>query len=91
MTMTPTIGIFDFALAAVEPAYIEDERFGTLFPVSLVVRTQNAVAGAREKRVARLAHLGKIVKDIHDAGGRIIAGTDSPILPYAVSLHAELR
>ena len=95
MTMTPTIGIFDFALAAIdEPAYIEDERFGTLFPASLVVRTQNAVARSREKRaerVARLARLGKMVKDIHDAGGRIIAGTDSPILPYAVSLHAELH
>ena len=32
-----------------------------------------------------------MVKDIHDAGGRIIAGTDSPILSYAVSLHAELH
>jgi len=32
-----------------------------------------------------------MVKDIHEAGGRIIAGTDSPILPYAVSLHAELH
>ena len=56
VTMTPTIGIFDFALAAVdEPAYIEDERFGTLFPASLVVRTQNAVARSREKRAERVA------------------------------------
>ena len=48
MTMTPTIGIFDFALGAVHhPAYIEDVRFGTLFPTSLVARTQNAVLDAR--------------------------------------------
>jgi len=95
MTMTPTIGIFDFATAAIqEPSFIEDERFQRMFPESLVARTRADVERTRERlaeREARLERLGKVVKDIEDAGGRIIAGTDSPILPYAASLHAELH
>ena len=95
MTMTPTIGIFDFPTAAVhEPGFIEDVRFETLFPKALIERTKAAVERNRQnltEREERLARLGKVVKDIQDAGGRIIAGTDSPILPYAASLHAELH
>ena len=95
MTMTPTIGIFDFPTAAVqEPSFIEDVRFETLFPKALIARTKAAVERNRKnlaEREERLARFGKVVKDIQDAGGRIIAGTDSPILPYAASLHAELH
>jgi Tol biopolymer transport system component/cytosine/adenosine deaminase-related metal-dependent hydrolase len=33
----------------------------------------------------------KTVKAIHDAGGKIVAGTDSPFITFADSLHVELR
>jgi Tol biopolymer transport system component len=33
----------------------------------------------------------KTVKAIHDAGGRIVAGVDSPFVTFADSLHVEMR
>jgi len=33
----------------------------------------------------------KTVKAIHDAGGRIVAGVDSPFVSFADSLHVEMR
>jgi imidazolonepropionase-like amidohydrolase len=31
------------------------------------------------------------IKKLHDAGARLIAGTDSPLVPYGISLHGELE
>jgi imidazolonepropionase-like amidohydrolase len=31
------------------------------------------------------------IKKLHDAGARIIAGTDSPLVAYGISLHGELE
>jgi len=35
--------------------------------------------------------LGETVLAISRSGGRILAGTDSPIIPYGLSLHTELE
>ena len=35
--------------------------------------------------------LGSTVRRVVDAGGLVLAGTDSPIVPYGVSLHTELE
>ena len=32
----------------------------------------------------------QMVKDVQDQGGLVIAGTDSPIIPYGFSLHLEM-
>ena len=32
-----------------------------------------------------------MVKDVHDQGGLVIAGTDSPIIPFGFSLHIEME
>jgi imidazolonepropionase-like amidohydrolase len=31
------------------------------------------------------------VRALHAAGARIVAGTDSPLVPYGISLHGELE
>jgi len=36
-------------------------------------------------------NLIKMVKDVHDNGGFVVAGTDSPIIPYGFALHLELE
>ncbi len=39
----------------------------------------------------RFQNACKMIKDIHDKGGLISAGTDGPILPYGFGLHMELE
>ncbi len=47
---------------------------------------------ARQAGLARtLAPYGATIKAIAAGGGTIIAGTDSPIFPYGLSLHVELQ
>jgi imidazolonepropionase-like amidohydrolase len=42
-------------------------------------------------RQARTDAAAATVLAVTRAGGRVIAGTDSPIVPFAVSLHTELE
>ena len=96
MTITPTTNIMGgFALAVEQdPALLDDPRFRALFPASVVqatrANTERALASDRVTRVAAFKPLGDTLVRLSRAGGRIIAGTDSPINPYAVTLHAEL-
>ena len=96
MTITPTISIGGFQLMALrDPAMLDDPRFATLFPSWVVESTRASVeqagAGRLEVRQARTNAQGETVLAITRAGGRVIAGTDSPIMPYALSLHTELE
>jgi imidazolonepropionase-like amidohydrolase len=40
---------------------------------------------------AQLVSLGSTVRRIVSGGGHVIAGTDSPIIPFGLSLHIELQ
>ncbi|HEV2803061.1 MAG TPA: amidohydrolase family protein [Pyrinomonadaceae bacterium] len=50
-------------------------------------------AASPERRARYVAVRNKIVKAIHDAGGKILAGSDTPewLLLYGYTLHRELR
>lgn len=52
-----------------------------------------AQAASIERRAKYVAIRNKIVKAIHDAGGKIMAGSDTPewLLLYGYTLHRELR
>jgi imidazolonepropionase-like amidohydrolase len=52
-----------------------------------------AQAASAERRARYVAIRNKIVKAIHDAGGKIMAGSDTPewLLLYGYTLHRELR
>jgi Tol biopolymer transport system component/imidazolonepropionase-like amidohydrolase len=96
MTITPTIAIGGFQLIAMRhPSLLEDERFETLFPAWVVKSTRDSVEAARGSglaaRQARTDAQAETVLALTRAGARIVAGTDSPIMPYAVSLHTELE
>lgn len=53
----------------------------------------HAQAASVERRARYVAIRNKIVKAIHDAGGKIMAGSDTPewLLLYGYTLHRELR
>jgi imidazolonepropionase-like amidohydrolase len=96
MTLTPTISIGGFQLMALRhPDLLADRRIEQLFP-SWTVRAARTVVeragrGGLEVREARAAAQAATVLAITRAGGRVIAGTDLPIMPYALSLHTELE
>lgn len=52
-----------------------------------------AQAASPERRAKYVAVRNKLVKAIHDAGGKILAGSDTPewLLLYGYTLHRELR
>lgn len=58
-----------------------------------VNKKYTAQAASLERRVRYVAVRNKIVKAIHDAGGKILAGSDTPewLLLYGYTLHRELK
>ena len=96
MTITPTISIGGFQLMALRhPDLLQDRRVERLFPTWAVAAAQSAVARAARGdlavRQARADAQAATVLAITRAGDTVIAGTDSPIMPYAISLHTELE
>ena len=96
VTLTPTLGIaggFDIAVAR-DPSLLEDRRFKTLFPPWVVDSANGRMAAARRNLAAREAAREPLLRTlaaVARAGGRITAGTDSPSVPYGLSLLTEIE
>jgi imidazolonepropionase-like amidohydrolase len=97
MTITPTLGIqggFPLVLAR-DPSRLEDPRFRTLFPASVVRDMERLAKAARPDelpaREAAMQPYGETVRRVVQGGGVVIAGTDSPIFPYGLAFHTELE
>jgi Tol biopolymer transport system component/imidazolonepropionase-like amidohydrolase len=97
MTITPTIGIQgDFALAlARDPSRLDDVRFRTLFPAGIVrsleQQAKRIPPSEFDTRDAVLRPARDTIRRVVKGGGVVIAGTDSPINPYALAYHTELE
>jgi Tol biopolymer transport system component/imidazolonepropionase-like amidohydrolase len=98
MTLTPTIGIQGgFQLLTLrDGGWLQDPRIVRLFPASasaasLALRKQPANAGDLAGREALVSPQERMVAAVVKAGGRVIAGTDSPINPYGLTLLMELE
>ena len=101
MTITPTIGISGGAfplMLSLDPSRIDDDRFRTLFPAHVVRDMNDIVAKAKTRSQQELDTLGEVLRPMGDlvrrvvkGGGIVIAGTDSPIFPYALAYHTELE
>jgi imidazolonepropionase-like amidohydrolase len=97
MTLTPTIGISGaFPLVLVrDPSRIEDPRFRTMFPASVVSEMERLSKSIERSDFDRLAAalrpFGDTVRRVVKGGGIVIAGTDSAIFPYALAYHTELE
>ena len=99
MTITPTIGITGGAfplMLARDPSRLDDVRFRTLFPASVVQR-HGAAGEEHSRRRTSIGcmdvwrPMGELVRRVVKGGGIVIAGTDSPIFPYALAYHTELE
>jgi Tol biopolymer transport system component/imidazolonepropionase-like amidohydrolase len=98
MTLTPTIGIQGgFRLQTMRDAsWIDDPRLQKLYPPSLRERWREqtrtpASAPAIDEAARLVTPQERTVYQIVTGGGRVIAGTDSPINPYGLSLLMELE
>jgi len=98
MTLTPTIGIQGgFRLQTLRDAsWIDDPRIEKLYPPSVAQRwrdqTRTPASAATIDAAARLvAPQERLIYQVVKGGGRITAGTDSPINPYGLSLLMEME
>ena len=93
VTLTPTIGIMGAFLAreAGDRTLLFDQRLG-LFPLPVVAQlTEMAATRPDAARDLALKPYEATLKAIVAGGGTIVAGTDSPIVPYGLGLHVELE
>ena len=98
MTLTPTIGItggaFTLQLAR-DPSRLEDRRFRALFPQAVQREMDRQAKSLTAREADALADvlkpMGELVRRVVKGGGIVIAGTDSPIFPYALAYHTELE
>ena len=98
MTITPTIGIQggNQLLTLLDGAWIDDPRM-RLFPASVTAGPRALVAkrptGPQDMatREALVTAQERLTAEVVKGGGRVIAGTDSPIIPYGMALLMELE
>jgi Tol biopolymer transport system component/imidazolonepropionase-like amidohydrolase len=98
MTITPTIGIQggNQLLTLRDGAWLEDPRIQRLFPASVsegprALRAKPAAPQELANREALVGPQERMAATVVKEGGRVIAGTDSPIIPYGLSLLMELE
>jgi Tol biopolymer transport system component/imidazolonepropionase-like amidohydrolase len=91
---TPTVllqGGWTLALAR-EPGLLDEVRFHALFPPFVKESFLRGVRGGEAARATDLTTpIFSTIDRIHERGGKVIAGTDSPILPYGLSLLLEIE
>ena len=91
---TPTVLIYGgwtLALAR-EPELVRERRFEKLFPAWAQDRFKSApVTENADAASDVVAPIFETVRGVSDRGGRILAGTDSPIVPYGLSLLLEIE
>jgi Tol biopolymer transport system component/imidazolonepropionase-like amidohydrolase len=93
VTLTPTIGITGGFRAREEGdrTLLFDPRLA-LFPLQTVAQlTEMAASRPDPARDRALMPYEATLKAIVAAGGTLLAGTDSPIVPYGLGLHVELE
>ena len=94
VALTSTLIVDGFpAMMAHDPAILDDPRFDQLAPAWTVQSTRDRVARAGNLpfREELLKAGAQTIVNMISAGGRIVAGTDAPIIPYGLSLHSEVE
>jgi imidazolonepropionase-like amidohydrolase len=93
VTLTPTIGIQGAfrARSLGDKTLLYDQRL-SLFPLPVVAMLADLAGRQPEPAVERtLKPYETMLKAVFAAGGTIVAGTDSPIIPYGLGLLVELE
>ena len=93
MFITPTLSLQGGypSVAGRDPSIFETPQF-KMYPEyfrdsAKASAKANAASGSRSRSYE---NGGATVKKLHDAGANISAGTDSPFIPWGLSLHVEL-
>ena len=73
-----------------EPELLDDPRLTTLLP-SWVLAAARGSVGSVSEREEVMKPVFATVDAIAKAGGRLIAGTDAPIVPYGYGLVLEIE
>lgn len=94
LPMTPTL-FYSYALYASDSSLFTDRRVKALFPpweyAKLAAAVELAKSSDSNGAASALRGWTATVTAILRGGGRIVAGTDSPIDNFGVSLHENLR
>lgn len=94
MSLTPTMGIQGgfFNLIQADPSILDDPRIPLVNGPDYVPSLKALPRGGPfASTPAMMAAQGLTVKRVVEGGGRVIAGTDAPIIPFGLSLHTELQ
>lgn len=95
MTITPTMALMGgwWKVVGEDPSWTSDPRFEAFFPPGMA--EQMAARAAARGRLGGidplLADAGETVTRVVRGGGKVVAGTDSPIIPYGAALIAEVE
>jgi len=96
MSFCPTTGIYvsyNYMLAQ-DTSLLNDPKVLTLMPEFNQISARQGIAQVRaapEQWKKDFTNAMRMVKEVHDRGGWIVAGTDSPIIPFGFALHLELQ
>ncbi|WP_229216537.1 DPP IV N-terminal domain-containing protein [Dyadobacter sp. 3J3] len=96
MNITPTASLQGgfYAMAAKDPNYYENKQFKVFYSEEFRKGLKDGASQIEKMLPGYLANFGtiqKTVKNLIASGARVTAGTDSPFIPYAMSLHSELQ
>ncbi|MGH9801702.1 MAG: amidohydrolase family protein, partial [Blastocatellia bacterium] len=91
MNYTPTLILSSFGLVVADnPAILKNKQVAALYGNQMAALSSRAVTATPALREAATAQ-GKTVLAVMKAGGRVTAGTDSPLVPYGLALQLELH
>lgn len=90
MTITPTVGIYGaYAMVAFDdPTIFDDDRVRAFVPWAPDAARRPGDPDVQRNLVRDMASLGRRVVE---AGGTVVVGTDSPIIPQGLALVAEMQ
>ena len=97
MSLTPTVALQGgYALVSRrDPSILDDPRlaiaYGQEYVDGLKAAATRGGQGGQQGNSEFIASLGKTVARVVRGGGRVMAGTDSPIIPFGLGLHVELQ
>ncbi|RDV13529.1 amidohydrolase [Pontibacter diazotrophicus] len=96
MNITPTASLQGgfYVMAGKDPAFFENRQFKAFFSESYANDLKENAQSVTEMFPGYISNFGNIqktVKALLAAGARVTTGTDSPFIPYGMSLHTELQ
>ncbi len=96
MWFTPTTAIYlgyQYVIAR-DPSTMDDPRLQELAELrylASISASADQIQSDRETYEKLYNNVLQMVKDIHEKGGLVVAGTDAPIIPQGFGLHTELE